>query len=319
MKQVTRILLPLLLIGLVLGTISASAGSRLTDCVSILNPKQNIHGDGYEWHNPSDTLTLTNLHIDTEDDYGLKIPDGATVILEGKNVIKASQAALYIGGSVIFRGNGSLTLEGGQYGILCNSIKNDDKLTLTSGTYTILGGIDGIHSEFQRVALSGGTITVTGTDGYSINVRDFQTSNNVTVHATGSFHSSYQMLLQASNLSISSKEPALLADKYLKLESMTLKAGDTLSSLAVVDAYTNEKALTTASTFDDSRKSLIFGSSVPFFVDILLLVVVLSVLATVIVLPILHRKKKAQAAIAARDAAEAEARRLKKQNKKNMK
>jgi hypothetical protein len=320
MKRSIHILFTIfLLIFTVLAALPVSAGKLLTDGVSILNPKQNIHGDGYEWHNPSDTLTLTNLNINTDDDYGLKLPDGATVILEGKNYIKASVAALYIGGNVIFRGSGSLTLDGGEYGILCNSTKGNHKLTITEGTYTITGGTDGIHSEFQKVAFSGGKITVTGSSGYSVNVRDFQTGNNVTVKATGSFRSSYSMLLQAANLTIESKEPALIADKYLKLESMTLKAGDNLTSLAAVDSYTNENALATVSTFDRSRHSLIFGDSVPFFVDILLLIVVLAGLASVIVVPILVKKKKVQAAIAARDAAEAEAKRLKKLNKKNAK
>lgn len=320
MKRSIHILLTIfLLVFTVLAALPVSAGKLLTDGVSILNPRQNIHGDGYEWHNPSDTLTLTNLNINTGDDYGLKLPDGATVILEGKNYIKASVAALYIGGDVIFRGNGSLTLEGGEYGILCNSTKGNHTLTITEGSYTITGGTDGIHSEYQKVALSGGKITVTGGSGYSVNARDFQTSNNVTVKATGSFRSSYSMLLQAANLTIESKEPVLIADKYLKLESMTLKAGDSLSSLTAVKSYTNEKALVTVSTFDGSRRSLIFGDTVPFFVDILLLIVIVAGLAAVIVVPILIKKKKVQAVIAARDAAEAEAKRQKKLSKKNAK
>ncbi len=320
MKRSIHILLTIfLLVFTVLAALPVSAGKLLTDGVSILNPRQNIHGDGYEWHNPSDTLTLTNLNINTGDDYGLKLPDGATVILEGKNYIKASVAALYIGGDVIFRGDGSLTLEGGEYGILCNSTKGNHTLTITEGSYTITGGTDGIHSEYQKVALSGGKITVTGGSGYSVNARDFQTGNNVTVKATGSFRSSYSMLLQAANLTIESKEPVLIADKYLKLESMTLKAGDSLSSLTAVESYTNEKALVTVSTFDGSRRSLIFGDTVPFFVDILLLIVIVAGLAAVIVVPILIKKKKVQAVIAARDAAEAEAKRQKKLSKKNAK
>jgi len=319
MKRTIRFLLPILLIILTALAFPVSAGKPLTDGVSILSPQEDIKGDGYYWNNLTKTLTLNNLNITTHDDYGLKIADGATVILEGKNYIEASVAALYIGGDVIFRGSGSLTLTGGQYGILCNSTKSEHKLSVTSGTYTIEGGTDGIHSEFQKVALSGGKMTVTGTEGYSINVRDFQTANNVTVKATGSFYSSYSMLLQAANLTIESKDPALIADKYLKLERMTLRAGDSLSSLSAVEIYTDEKALSTVSTFDNSRRSLIFGESVPFFVDILLLIVVLAGLAAIIVLPILHKRKMILVAIAARDAAEVEAKRLKKLNNKNNK
>ena len=64
-----------------------------------------MRGEGYFWDNPKHShLTLSDLRIDTEDEYGLKITDGATVILKGDNRIKATKAALYIGGNVIFRG-----------------------------------------------------------------------------------------------------------------------------------------------------------------------------------------------------------------------
>ncbi len=320
MKRSIRLFLPILILALtVIVSLPVSAGKVLSSGISILNAKYNLSGDGYTWNNPTDTLTLENLNLQTDDDFGLKLPDGATVILKGKNYIKASVAALYIGGNVIFRGKGSLTLVGGQYGILCNSTKNSHTLTITEGSYTITGGTNGVHSEFQKVAFSGGHLTVTGTSGYAIHARDFQAGNNVTVKANGSIHTTYNMHLQAANLTVSSQQPALIADHTIKLERMTLQAGELLSTLSSVNAYTNEKALVTVSTFDGSRRSLIFGDSLPFFVDVLLLLAILLVLAAVIALPILHKKKKAKAAIAARDIAEAEEikqRKLKKNSKK---
>lgn len=316
MKRSIRFVLPLLLIALTVLSLPVSAKTVLTDGVSLLNVNQHVQGPGFGWDNLSDTLTLDGLNLMTADDYGFKIPDGATVVLKGKNHIKASVAALYIGGNVIFRGSGSLILEGGEYGILCRATDHNRQLTITDGTYTILGGIDGIRSDDQKVALSGGKITVTGTDGYAVNARELRTGNNVTVKAVGSFRTSYSMLLQGSNLTIESKEPALISDKLLKLDRMTLKAGSSLDSLTSVDAYQNETALLTHSTFDGSRRSMLFGDAVPFFVDVIVLIAVLLLLAAVVVLPILYKRKKTLAAVAARDAAEAEAKRLKKLNKK---
>ncbi len=318
MKRLICILTTLILL-LSLCSLTPSAAARLTECVSILNPKQNISGEGYQWQNKTDTLVLTGLNIVTEDDFGLRICDGATVVLEGKNYIKASKAAVYLEGNVIFKGNGSLTVVGGEYGILCCSPKTEHKMTVTGGTYSVTGGIDGIHSDHQKVAFSGGNVTVTGTKGCAINAYELQTGNNVTIKATGSLRASYRMQLQASNLKVESKEAALQSGGILKLEHMTLKAGSNLESLTAVETYGNEAALATVSTFDTSRRSILFGDKVPFAVDVILLIAVLLLLAAVIVLPILHKQHQAKLAIAARDEAEAERKRQKKLNKKSQK
>ncbi len=294
-----------------------SAGSTLTDGVSILNPRQNIHGDGYEWHNPSDTLTLNNLKIDTEDEYGLKIADGATVILKGNNYIKASKAALYIGGNVVIRGSGTLTLEGGETGILCNSIKNTDKLSITGGTYTIKGGTDGIRADFSKVALSGGSLTISGGSGYAVSVRELQTSAGVTVKASGSFYSSYSMLIQGTNLSVESSKSALLSDGTLKTESMTMKTGATLSSLSDAETYSGENAVATVSTLDTSMKSILFGPPYSIAIDILLLITAVILLSAAIFLPPIIRKMKAESIIKRVKAEETERKQQKKIQKKN--
>jgi hypothetical protein len=307
-------------------TITPSAAKTHTESISILNADRNLSGDGYEWHNPSDTLTLTNLRVDTQDEYGLKVPayqkSGhprklVTIILNGDNYIKASKAALFLECNVLIRGNGSLTLVGDEYGILCNSAKVEHKLTLSDGTFIVSGGVDGIHSEFQKVTVSGADLTVSSENGYAINARDLQTGYNARIKATGSFHTSYSMLLQASDLSIESKEAALITGKYMELDSMTLKAGDSLSSLSDIDSYSGEKAILTVSTFDDSPKSILFGEKYPLALDIVLLVAVILVLGIVVVLPILIKKKKAKAAVLQRDAEEAERKKRKKEEKKS--
>ena len=163
MKHYPRLVLAVTLAALLLtALLPASAATVLTEGVSILNPKANMRGPGYDWANRTSTLTLSNLNIETTDAYGLKLCDGATVILEGKNYIEASKAALYLEGNVIFRGNGSLTLVGGEYGILCHSTRVTNKLSLNGGTYHIQGGVDGIASPYQKVAIGAVSITVSG-------------------------------------------------------------------------------------------------------------------------------------------------------------
>ena len=319
MKKFFSFLLVFLSLTLLFPTGSIFAGSTVTECVSLLQVKKNLHGNGYEWDNPNDTLTLTNLDLRTEDDYGFKICDGATVILEGNNYIEASKAALYIDGDVVFRGSGTLTLVGGDYGILCNSASTSKKLTITAGTYQVRGGKGGIKSDFVKVHLTGGKFTIHGGSGYAVDAREFQTGGNVTIDATGSFYSSYRMILEAANLQIVSEEAAIIAPKTLSIASMKLRAGDDLKSLSSVVEYSGQKALVTSSTYDEGLKSLLFGDSVSFAVDVLVLVGVLLLLTATIVLPILIRRKRTALAVQARDIAFAEEERIRKQNKKNLK
>ena len=216
-KRRIAILLTLAIVVPLFACLNVSAAKTLTEGVSILNPRQNMRGEGYFWDNPKDTLTLSDLRIDTEDEYGLKITDGATVILKGDNRIKATKAALYIGGNVIFRGNGTLTLEGGETGILCNSTNNSDKLSITSGTFNVRGGTDAVRAEYSKVAMSGSAVlNLKAGKGYAANVRELIMSAGVTVDAQGSLYSSYSMLIQGTNLTVSSDKAALLSDGTLK-------------------------------------------------------------------------------------------------------
>ena len=309
-RLIAALLVPTLL--LVLCPTAAAGRQTLKEGVSILNPRQNIHGVGYEWNNPDDTLTLTDLSIDTEDDYGLKLPDGATVILEGHSEIRAAVAALYMEGNVIFRGKGSLTLIGGEYGVLCNG-STAKKLSITGGTFTVTGGTDGIRSDSQAVAVSGGSITVTGESRYAINARELTTAGNVSIRASGAFHTSYRMALQAANLTITASDgPALRTDRYLTLDGMTLRAGNDLFSLKEIDSYLDEPALVTVSTFDGSRRSLLFGDKAPLLVDILILLAGVLLIAAAVSIPLLRRKRRAEAIIAARSEQEREEKKAKK-------
>lgn len=317
-KRRIAILLTLAIVVPLFACLNVSAAKTLTEGVSILNPRQNMRGEGYFWDNPKDTLTLSDLRIDTEDEYGLKITDGATVILKGDNRIKATKAALYIGGNVIFRGNGTLTLEGGETGILCNSTNNSDKLSITSGTFNVRGGTDAVKAEYSKVAMSGSAVlNLKAGKGYAANVRELIMSAGVTVDTQGSLYSSYSMLIQGANLTVSSDKAALLSDGTLKLESMKIKAGDSSSSLSDIAEYSGEKAITAVSTLDTRTKSILFGDRYPVVVDIILLIAVITALAAAVVVPIVVRKKKAAAVIEQVKLAEAEAKKLKKEAKKN--
>ncbi|MBO4770753.1 MAG: carbohydrate-binding domain-containing protein, partial [Clostridia bacterium] len=234
----------------------ASAASKITSGVSILNPRQNVHGNGYEWDNPHDTLTLTNLYIETKDDYGLKVPDGATVILKGTNRISASVAALYIGGDVIIKGSGTLILDGGKYGIFCNSSDMTDKLSIVGGKYEIKAGEDGIHSDIQKISVSNSDMTVAaGTDGiYGI---DVVVSNGMKLKSDAGLFAVNSLSVEASNVSVAGKDAALICEKSLVITRMSIKAGDSLSSLSAVEEYGGQKAIVTKASWKYVKSSFL--------------------------------------------------------------
>lgn len=293
MIMIKKILFPLIILFITLFTaVTASAATVITEGVSILNPRQNIRGSGYEWDNINDVLTISNLNIQTDDDYGLKIRDNSTVIIKGNNYIKASEAAIYIGGNVIFKGTGTLTLYGGKFGILCNSENTVKKFSITGGNYDITSGSDAVYSAGQIIELSGGKINLSSKNGYAINARDLSTSAGVKIQADSSLFASHSMLLQATDFKIESGSPAFICDSSLKLESMKLKVGESLSSLSVASEYSGEKAVDSVSTLSSRIPSILFGSKYSVAADISILVSSLAVIAASIAVPKLIKKKK---------------------------
>lgn len=319
-NSVFKLLILILIISMSASLLTViSSAKKISDGVSLLNPKQNVYGDGYEWQNRTDTLVLDNLNIDTADEYGLKIPDGATVVINGDNYIKASKAALYIGGNVIIRGSGTLTLVGGDYGIYFNSVNNTHKLSITSGKITISAKKCGIFAEFSKVALAGCNLEIDSEGDYGINVREFSTSAGSKLTSNSTVFASYSMLIQATKLSVESDKSALEISpgRTIKIENATIKTGDALSALSDSEEYNGEKAISTVSTFDNSPKSILFGEGYSIAIDIILLTVALLLLSSAIIIPPILKKKKAEKIISKQIELENVQKRLKKLKKRN--
>lgn len=302
-------------------TPAADAAVKITQTVNLSHPEKNMRGSGYYWANRTDTLTLTDLYIDTEDEYGMKIAAGATVILNGNNYIKASSVALGCAGDVIFKGNGSLTLVSDDIGLYFYATKDTATARILSGTYEIEAGGHGIYSPYSAVSFVDGKweIKAPNPDKNAIEGRAFKlyggkmTTDN-TIHATASLD------VQALSLSVTAGKPALVSDKTLKIEDVALSVGADADALAKTDAYNGENCVTMRSTKKNTGTSILFGESVPQFVDILLLLLLLALIAAGIAVPFLRAQKKAKRAreaLAAAEAAAEAARRAEKAARKN--
>lgn len=288
MKKIFAVLLAAA--ALICLSITASAAVHLNDGVSILNPQKNIHGQGYEWDNIHDTLTLNNLYIDTTDEYGMKLPDGATVILKGTNYIKASSYALYLGGKVQFKGNGKLILEG-ETGVFCNSSDKTDNVSIISGKYEIKASKTGIRSAVQDIYLTGAEMKISAGE-IAADVHSLSVADGMKLTADAPLRTAYLLAVEACDVTVDagSKGPALYSAGRLTVDrvDVALSASSSLSH----NEYDGGSYIRTKSNWKYMKSSIIFGENVSFAVDVILFVLLIGVIAALILLPKYFKKKK---------------------------
>jgi hypothetical protein len=278
---------------LLLSSFPVAAAEQINETVSLANARKNQSGPGYFWDNINDTLTLNGLNINTTDDYGLKIPDNATVVLVGNNKITAAKVALLTTGTTIFKGNGTLTLTSGETGIVLADATNLGKVSFLSGSYRINATGDGIYSEKVRLYISGGNFEI-NCGGNAINSLQAEISNSAVI-ASGPVFSSEPMLINNAELELTaSSGDALQSDKELRISNVKMLAGaDAGSAAEVADgAYAGGAYVKTEPTLVRVSYSTLFGGEVPAWVDYIVFAAAALGLAALIAVPlILHRRR----------------------------
>ena len=316
MKKILVLIIALALtVGASAFTLPASAKTIYTKTISLLSIRANARGEGYRWNNYDSILTLDGLNIDTKEDYGLKIMDGATVILKGTNYIKASKAAIFIEGKVIIKGDGVLILEG-ENGIYCSSNDPKDTLTINGGKYEMTCTAQGIVSDFHRVALNDCNVKISTSGDVAAEAQRLTVGAKTVLSANASLVGHKKLHLEGANVKLESKGAALVSGSEITFAKLVLSGGASKSSLSKLEKYNGEAFVSTSSTYDDSKRSVILGEKYPAILDAAIFAAVAVVLGCAVVLPIVIKKKKAQAAVIARDLAEEERKAEEKAKKK---
>lgn len=268
-------------------SVNVSAENVIKNTVNIAAANKNERGSGYDWANRTDILTLDNLYVDTEDPYGLRLPDNCTVILKGDNYIKASKYGIACSGTVVFKGSGSLTVEAGDIGIYLVSQDTSHKIRLIEGTYTIKAGKYGVYSEYADFSFVGNkmNITVTGEEAFAISGRRVNLMGG-TFTADSSVKATHELAVEGVNLDITSDRAALSA------QILTVRDVDISVNGTVVEEYNGEEAIIGKSTAKYVRTSAVFGESVPGFVDYICLAILTVGVVIGIFGPALRHKKK---------------------------
>lgn len=270
-----------------------SAG-EFTSTVNLLDVRKNTRGDGFNWDNKTDTLTLTNFTVNTKDRYGLRIPSGATVVLEGTSTITAAYAALDIEGEAYFRGEGTLILNAGEVGFL-NPINMDDKKVIVeSGNYIINSEGVGISSPYATFSQTGGSIEI-NCKGEAVVGREIRLTGG-TLKANGSVHATNKLTVSYTTLDITSTAAALISDKILSVNGVKLTSNGT-----ELDAYAGETSIKTSPLSKARTTSMLFEligmKNVPIAIDYVIFAVCLLAVAAIIVVPKLIKKKKLRIAL----------------------
>jgi hypothetical protein len=284
-------------------SLNISAAATITDTLNLLNVSKNQTGEGYNWNNPTNTLTLSGLDINTDAQCGLKILDNTVIVLEGRNVISAAETAIYCAGMVTFKGTGSLTLVSGNTGITVKSYDMADKLMILEGTIDITAGVEAIRSDYASISVAGGNIKLSAADsaGYAINGRVVSISDGVTMTADNTVAASYSLTVNAANLTINAPKSAFEYKGNFEISNESISAGASASSLSAAETYNGESSLITVSTAQKKAPSIIFGEGYPLALDFILLAGSIVILIAVIFIPPYVKKRR----VAAREAAAA--------------
>lgn len=276
------ILTAAMLFTLCLAALPVSASGTIQTTVNIATANKNMRGEGYDWANRYDVLTLKGLNIDTEDPYGLRLPKNCTVVLEGKNTIKASKYGISCSGTVVFKGSGSLTIEAGEIGIYLIAQDSTQKVRLIDGKYEITAGTYGIYSEAADFSFTGKSmnVNVTGDGGHAIMGRAVNLLGG-TFTANAPVESTHQLLVDGIDISVEGGSVPAFASKNLTVKNLDTE-------------YNGESSVNAKSTKKFTGTSIIFGENVGAAVDYVILAVFAAGIAAAIVLPALRRKKKAK-------------------------
>ena len=314
MKTIRKIFALLLFLPIALSAINICSAKPAVqnEMVSLLKTPTNagnLDEYGWYWDNINLVLTIKNLNLKTESEYGLKVQDGATVVILGNNYIEAEKAALYFGGQystngITVKGNGTLTLKSSNgSGIVCGSSNKNSVVRFSKTNIEIVCGNDAIVSKNTSVSFSGGRLSIdTDENSNAVDAKAF------TINSGCSFSSNApiiagELTVSASSISVASNRQSISAD-IVNIQRVKLFTGEKLTELSEAEAYTNESAVKTEVNFFLSTSSIIFGDRFSIVTDILFLIVLLAILAAVIIVPIVIRKKKAKRIITVIEAEE---------------
>lgn len=271
------------------------AAATSAETLNLTLTKQNVKGDGYFWNNITKTLTLYGISIVTESEYGLKVPHGATIELQGKNYISAARFAVGAQGDVTVKGTGSLTLISDEVGVNCYA-ETSSYANFVSGTIDITAGDTGIRSSNGSVTVIGSNIKVktNGNDDSAAVYAHLLQINGGILKANASLCSETELRYINADGEISSSRSALIAEKKISVSQVEMRGGDDSDSLVSIEEYSGERCIVTHANADRDKGSIILGKEYSQWMDVLLIVAAVALLIAIVVIPLAVRYRRTE-------------------------
>lgn len=288
MKKISLIIAVIMILACLATLTAADAEITITSTVNISTARQNMRGHGYSWDNIHSVLTLKDVDLKTGDDFGFKLPANCTVVLEGNNKIKAGKYGISCSGDIIFKGNGSLTIEAGEIGIYFISQDKTTKARILDGSYSITAGEYGIYSEYTDFSVVNGKVDInmTGEDAKAVcgRVVNFVGGN---VSANAPLEGVHSLTVDSVNIDVSTSGAPALDSGKLNVKNEKYDDGS--------EEYTGASVIKATGLKRWHQKSIILGDAVPGYVDYIMLAGVLLLAFACIFVPVMNRKKKKKA------------------------
>lgn len=183
-----------------------------TAALNLLNAAKTGTEDS-TWDPDTNTLTLNGVNFETTAATAVKLPDGATIVLNGENIIKSGSRdycyGIYAEGSLTISGSGTLNVTGD-----------------TAGTYSY-----GIYTNNGNISVTGGTVNAYGGNAdysYGIYAKQDMNIEDGTVNAYGG-EAKYSRGIEAGNdISISGGIVNTIGGKASRFISYGICAGNSL-------------------------------------------------------------------------------------------
>ena len=292
-RKSISVMITLMLTVLLMPTLGISASATVyAETVNLAYADQHVSGDGYYWDNVKKVLTLDNLEIDTDDDFGLRLPDNATIELKGTSRISAEKYALGCPGNVTVKGKGSLILESDEAAIFVHSRNDAHKFRVFSGSISAKSKGHALISESAEISVTGGKLELISEGAESVSCRVFAVTAG-SVKAEGTVHATHLIRVNEAEVEVFSKDGAALkSDNLYEFDNMKLLAGNDSSKLSEKESYTGEKYFTSVPVPKGPRSSILFGEGTPITVDYVLLALAVVLTVAVIVLPVMRKRIK---------------------------
>ncbi len=249
--------------------------------------KKNEAGEGYSWNNRENVLTIEGLDISTSLPYGLRLPENCTVVVNGKNRIKANKFGIGMFSGATFKGDGELTVEAGDSAVYVYSGNSNHKLLIRGGTYSLSGDRYGIYSTNASVSVTEGSVEINAGER-AISAPTLSLVGGK-ISANAPLYAGHRLDVTGAELDVRADESALQSDGSLSIDQVKIFINDDKDSK---EAYGGENSIRTIPELADRRGSVIFGSGVSGAYDWLTLAGAIVLIAAVVVIPLTRKKIK---------------------------